>query len=380
MAAPAQWLQSECPAAANAAEQRSTCAPDASPAGPLHEAGGTCRPSVKKGVLPAGSIPRATPALTADGMLSDDDHADAAPDVASQYAAFGSLAERNSISEAAGAGVASTLAAFGSPVHIYEQCPQPPCAAATADPAAGWWCQRGECAGEAPRDGGRDGKPRWRGATGLPRPSAALAGDKENAGTPTPSLQARLITTDRSSCNLVLWFCIMISICLASFISHKSCNVIPCREHTSSLLWDESQARKNVARPHSKGRLPSAPQGSDGFFTPSPMGLGFMVEGIDSGSAMGGGTPRIVGLANSVTKFHEDRLVSMHLTPFTERCGRLRQPQLERDRALVPCCSGGAGMRHARRVVRTRLWKRIPAVMRACDRAGAALIACGLAA
>jgi hypothetical protein len=45
------------------------------------------------------------------------------------------------------------------------------------------------------------------------------------------------------------------------------------------------------------------------------MGQGFVVEGGGSVGAI----PRIVGLANSVTKFREDRRVNMHLTPFTER-------------------------------------------------------------
>ena len=56
-------------------------------------------------------------------------------------------------------------------------------------------------------------------------------------------------------------------------------------------------------------------QGREDFSTPSPLGQGFVLEG----SGSNGTIPRIVGLANSVTKFHEDRRVSMHLTPFAER-------------------------------------------------------------
>ncbi len=78
-------------------------------------------------------------------------------------------------------------------------------------------------------------------------------------------------------------------------------------------------------------RCSAAPQDSE-FITPSPMGhgAGFVVEGSGSGGATGG-TPRIVGLANSVTKFREDRRVSTRLTPFTERCAIALRPQDPRD-------------------------------------------------
>ena len=76
-------------------------------------------------------------------------------------------------------------------------------------------------------------------------------------------------------------------------------------------------------------------QGNGGFFTSSPLrhGAGFMVEGITSSGAAGG-TLRIVGLANSVTKFREDRRVSMHLTPFTERCAAVQEASLPQDLEL----------------------------------------------
>ena len=190
----ARASQTQSPAAAPAAVQSPrTCRPELGTAWPHHSVDGTRGVFGEARGLPDVGNTRAAPTLAPSHTLwTPAETFSDAPDLTPQHAHPSSLQGDGAAPDGDALSEVSPLAAFGSPVHVHEQClDEQPAAASAEDRTAGWWCERIHGAAAAPRGGGpQHSKPRRRGSAGLPHPTAAGAvGDKENDCTPSPPLQ-----------------------------------------------------------------------------------------------------------------------------------------------------------------------------------------------